>query len=85
MTADPAPFAHAVRADLPRGPAFQPCPCADTAAALFDRLRLAFPGLGLQRLQHGRVVEVANTLPSPAPLAAGEGLSSPARRTSWTH
>lgn len=57
-----AAFAHAVRADLPRGPAFQPCPCADTAAALFDRLRLRYPLLGLQRLQHGRVVEIAGSI-----------------------
>lgn len=55
---DAAEWPHAVQADLPRGPAFQPCPCADTAAALFDRLRLRFPGLALQRLQNGRVVEM---------------------------
>jgi len=63
VKSSPVVFAHAVRADLPNGPAFQPCPCAETAAALFDRLRLRFPGLGLQRLQNGRVVEIARVDP----------------------
>ena len=66
MTPSPAAFAHAVQADLPSGLAFQPCPCADTAAALFDRLRLRFPGLGLQRLQHGRLVEIVAPFRSAA-------------------
>lgn len=65
MIVSPVAFAHAVQADLPNGPAFQPCPCPETAAALFDRLRLRFPGLGLQRLQHGRVVEIARVDPGP--------------------
>lgn len=79
MTTTPALYAHAVEADLPRGRAFQPCPCADSAAALFDRLRARFPLLALRRYAHGRVVELARPaqpLPSPAPLAAGEGLST---------
>jgi hypothetical protein len=62
---DAAEWPHAVQADLPRGPAFQPCPCAETAAALFDRLRHRFPGLALQRFQHGRVVEMTAVDPVP--------------------
>lgn len=56
-TANPATYAHAVQADLPGGPAFQPCPCAASAAALFDRLHRMAPDLILHRFAAGRLIE----------------------------
>lgn len=63
--------AHAVQADLPGGPAFQACPCADTATALFDRLRTRFPAITVQRFMNGTAVEIA--MPWPAPIDPASG------------
>lgn len=53
------PAAHAVRARLRDGWVGQTLDTAEAAAALFDRLRRLNPLIELERLQHGRVVEIA--------------------------
>lgn len=53
------PAGHVVRARLRHGWAWQTLDTAEAAAALFDRLRRLNPLIELERLQHGRVVEIA--------------------------
>lgn len=54
----PCDYRHAVEAELPSGPAFQPFHCPVAAGALFDRLRDLFPTVPLRRYARGQVVEI---------------------------
>lgn len=72
----PCDYRHAVEAELPSGPAFQPFHCPVAAGALFDRLRDLFPTVPLRRYARGRVVETAGT-PFRSAAAGRPGASSP--------
>lgn len=59
-----APFPHSVRARLHDGWREQPCFDEAQAIAVFDAL-MAYDGVDIERLRHGRAVELRRAMPVP--------------------